>query len=303
MLGSASHRGLTMLVVFSVGAVVAASSLGIVRAERTNPNNGSIFRCDQGNACVEGNSTGPNTWGVLGVSRTDGVSGVTASTSGKGGVRGASHGTSGVAYGVIGTSSNGDGVVGAAMRKGDAGVHGFSRKGDGVEAESSGADSVALRALADQHQTYIFFGSNPSNLAQCSIDPNADLSCTGRFRSGSSVQTTHRNRHGERVAAYASESATATIEDVGTARMIGGVAEVRIDPAFAAMMDGRWYYVFLTPLGDTRGLYVSRKAALGFQVRETEHGKANLEFDYRIVAHPVDAPDDRLPTAAHAQAP
>ncbi len=112
------------------------------------------------------------------------------------------------------------------------------------------------------------------------------------------LQSTHRNDRGERVLAYASESATATIEDVGTARMNGGVANVRFDPAFAAVMDHRWYYVFLTPLGDTRGLYVNMKTPAGFQVRETERGRSNIEFDYRIVAHPVDASGERLPAAS-----
>jgi hypothetical protein len=52
------------------------------------------------------------------------------------------------------------------------------------------------------------------------------------------------------------------------------------------------------PLGEMRGLYVSRKTALGFQVREIERGRGNVDFDYRIVAHPIDASNDRLPTAA-----
>jgi hypothetical protein len=60
-------------------------------------------------------------------------------------------------------------------------------------------------------------------------------------------------------------------------------------------MDRKWYYVFLTPLGDTRGLYVSIKTPTAFQVREVEHGRSSLEFDYRIVAHPLDADNDRLP--------
>jgi hypothetical protein len=68
--------------------------------------------------------------------------------------------------------------------------------------------------------------------------------------------------------------------------MVGGVANVAIDPAFAAVMDHKWYYVFLTPLGDTRGLYVSAKAPSAFQVRESEGGRSRLEFDYRIVAGP-----------------
>jgi hypothetical protein len=105
------------------------------------------------------------------------------------------------------------------------------------------------------------------------------------------------------VLAYATESATATIEDVGTGRMVGGVANVSIDPAFASVMDGKWYYVFLTPLGDTRGLYVSEKAAASFQVRESEGGRSRLAFDYRIVAHPLDAKNDRLPLAPRVRMP
>jgi hypothetical protein len=117
------------------------------------------------------------------------------------------------------------------------------------------------------------------------------------------VRIRHANANGEHVLAYAAESATATIEDVGTARIVGGVANVRIDPAFASVTDHRWYYVFLTPLGDTRGLYVSTKTASAFQVRETEHGRSTLEFDYRIVAHPLDAENDRLPLAPAMRRP
>ena len=76
--------------------------------------------------------------------------------------------------------------------------------------------------------------------------------------------------------------------------MVGGVANVRIDPAFASVTDHKWYYVFITPLGDTLGLYVSTKSTSASQVRETEHGRSTLEFDYRIVAHPFDAKNDRF---------
>ena len=79
--------------------------------------------------------------------------------------------------------------------------------------------------------------------------------------------------------------------------MRDGVANVQINPDFASVMDHSWYYVFLTPLGDTRGLYVSMKTASAFQVRENEHGRHSLEFDYRIVAHPLGAATDRLPAA------
>jgi hypothetical protein len=228
-----------MLGVVAVGAAVAISSFGIVRAEHAIPNNSQIFRCNSGITCLGGVSTGHPT-------------------------------------GVVGKSSSGDRVTG----------------------ESGGTDTTAVRAHADGRRTYIFVGHNQANFAHCVIDPHADLFCTGSLTAGSTIQSAHRNSRGERVIAYAAESATATIEDVGTARMTGGVANVRIDPAFAALMDGRWYYVFITPLGETRGLYVSRKTALGFQVREIERGRGNVDFDYRIVAHPIDASNDRLPLAA-----
>jgi hypothetical protein len=160
----------------------------------------------------------------------------------------------------------------------------------------------ALEAKADSSNTYIFEGFNASTDGLCTIDYNATLSCTGGAVV-KNVRTRHTDANGEHVLAYAAESATATIEDVGTSRMVAGVANVQIDPAFASVMDRKWYYVFLTPLGDTRGLYVSMKTASGFQVRENEGGRSRVEFDYRIVAHPLDAKNDRLPLAPAMRRP
>jgi hypothetical protein len=296
-MSESSRRVRVALGMLLVGATVAISSLSIVRAERANPDNSKVYHCNSGIACVGGSSTGHGTVGVWGIGPNDGVFGVTNATNGKAGVRGLSPETTGLGYGVIGRSLNGHGVVGIATLKWDSGVLGTNEKGFGVTAESKGHEAAALVSIAESHHTAIFFGYNSTQPANCTIDANANLSCTGSIGAGTTVETTHRNERGERVHAYASESATATIEDVGTARMTGGAANVRFDPAFAAVMDRRWYYVFLTPLGDTRGLYVAMKTPLGFQVRETERGRSNLEFDYRIVAHPVDAGDERLPVA------
>ena len=50
-------------------------------------------------------------------------------------------------------------------------------------------------------------------------------------------------------------------------------------------------------MADTRGLYVSLKTPSGFEVREAQGGRSSLPFDYRIVARPLDAANDRLPLA------
>lgn len=293
-----SQQKLTLLGMVGVGAAIAVSSFGIVRADLPNTGSNMVFNCKAGSACVEGHSTGLNTKGVFGFSAGYGVEGLTRSVAGKAGVYGASRGTAGTANGVVGSSSNGDGVAGFSTgHKLDAGVRGFSNLGDGVNAESTGPGETAIRAEANNAATDIFIGDNPKNKTNCTMDPSANLTCTGTITGGAALRSEHRNGNGERVIAYSPESATATIEDVGTGRLAGGVANVRLDPSFAALTDKRWYYVFLTPLGDTRGLYVSVKTATGFQVRETERGRGNLEFDYRIVAHPIDASNDRLPPA------
>jgi hypothetical protein len=297
----------------AVGTVMAVSSLGIVRAEHVMPDK-SKFNCSSGTACVEGNSSGSGTWGVYGTGTTsDGVHGVTSSTNGNSGTSGISTATTGSAHGVYGRSSNGQGVYGTSSSSngveghstvaGGSGVAGIQRgtssnSGDGVYSESADTTNFyeAIEAKADSSNTYIFEGYNASTNGLCTIDYNAALACTGGAIV-KSVRTRHLNASGQHVLAYAAESASATIEDVGTARMVGGVANVTIDPSFAAVMDRKWYYVFLTPLGDTRGLYVSSKMATAFQVRESEGGRSRLEFDYRIVAHPLDARSDRLPLA------
>lgn len=304
----------------AVGVVVAFSSFTIVRAEHAQPEKSKTFNCTSGTACIEGNSTGSSTWGVYGISvSADGLHGVTNSTNGNSGASGISTGTSGSAHGIYGRSSNGQGVYGTSSSSngveghstasGGSGVAGIetgksSSSGDGVYAESADTTNFyeALEAKADSSNTYIFEGYNAVTDGLCTIDYNAALACTGGAIV-KNLRTRHTNANGQHVLAYAAESATATIEDVGTARLVAGVANVAIDPAFAAVMDHRWYYVFLTPLGDTRGLYVSSKTVSSFQVRESEGGRSRVEFDYRIVAHPLDAKNDRLPLARAMRMP
>lgn len=84
---------------------------------------------------------------------------------------------------------------------------------------------------------------------------------------------------------YANESPEYWFEDFGTIKLRNGHATVVIDPTFAEATNTHIpYKVFLTPNGNTRGLYVTRKSATGFEVRENGRGRSNVTFDYRIVA-------------------
>src|SRR5580658_5611977 len=84
---------------------------------------------------------------------------------------------------------------------------------------------------------------------------------------------------------YAVQSPQNWYEDFGTDELKNGVAMVALDPQFADVANtGVDYHVFLTPNGDCKGLYVTRKTAAGFEVHELGGGRASISFDYRIVA-------------------
>jgi hypothetical protein len=256
-----------------LGIAVAASSVTIARAGHVLPDKSKTYTCSSGTACVAGSSTGGHTWAVYAISTiADGVHGVTASTSGNSGVTGLATGTSGTAHGIFGRSSNGDGVYGITTQNDglSSGVYGIAGNGwglAGVSDDTSG-NYAAIAGVGNDSATNLFFVDNSATNGSCFIDRNGNLSCTGTITSSSSLRVRQQSSRGRRVLAYTPESASATIEDVG-ARMVDGVANVQIGSDFASVMDRGWYYVFLTPLGDTRGLYVSAKTPAAFQVRET----------------------------------
>jgi hypothetical protein len=69
---------------------------------------------------------------------------------------------------------------------------------------------------------------------------------------------------------------------------------VRFDPGFAALVELKGYHVFLTPYGDCKGMFVTKRAATGFQVCGQQGGSSNVSFSYRVVAKRKDVVAHRL---------
>jgi hypothetical protein len=90
---------------------------------------------------------------------------------------------------------------------------------------------------------------------------------------------------GSRRLMYAPLSPESWYEDVGRAELVEGRAEVALDADFAAVLgiDDDSYHVFLTPEGDTGGLYVSGRSARAFTVREQQNGTSSAGFSYRVL--------------------
>lgn len=114
----------------------------------------------------------------------------------------------------------------------------------------------------------------------CTVDTNGHENCPGNFSTAASVDPGKRQ-----VELYAVQSPQNWFEDFGSGRLTSGTASIILDRTFAETVNtASDYRVFLTPVGDCRGLYVSQKTATGFEVRELGGGQSNVSFDYRIVA-------------------
>jgi hypothetical protein len=163
------------------------------------------------------------------------------------------------------------GVIGTADNN-NAGY--FENNGAGASTLHIQNDSTNSGAILFEAQGYVGSGG------LCFIDGSGDLACSGAV--SNMVKAAESGRE---VETYSMQSPENWMEDFGTGTLQKGVAVVAIDPAFAGTVTAdASYHVFITPNGDSEGLFVINKTATSFEVRESKGGISSLTFDYRIVA-------------------
>ena len=114
----------------------------------------------------------------------------------------------------------------------------------------------------------------------CIVDVGGNLTCSGSITPAVPV-----NNGAKKVALYGMEAAENWFEDAGAGQLTNGSAIIRLDQTFAETVNTNMdYHVFLTPNGDCKGLYVSRKSPTSFEVHELGGGTSSIAFDYRIMA-------------------
>lgn len=239
-------------------------------------------------------------------------------------------GISAYGIGTLGETTTGVAVEGLAVGSGafvskpkysSIGVYGDADAGPGVYGYAHGttSDSYGTGAEEDQKARPAFFGESDGDAGNgiylrthsdgtiligttfengdvVSIDGNGNEILAGTLtQNGSPLMRTHRSA-GADVTMFGERSSTPTLEDLGEATLVNGQAYVSLDRAFAGTIDAHAkYLVFLTPEGDSRGLYVSAQSNRGFAVRENGGAHSTLAFDFRIVAKPYDTAAQRLP--------
>jgi hypothetical protein len=83
---------------------------------------------------------------------------------------------------------------------------------------------------------------------------------------------------------YAVEGPVALLEDLGSVHLVAGRARVELDPLFAETIELGDYSVFVSPRGETAGVYVASQDTRGFELREQQGGTSTLDVSYRVVA-------------------
>lgn len=285
------------------------------------PGEGMVAHSQLGNAVeshsVNGNALFGDTHNPSASTKlcASGVVGLDLSTDGgtlNFGVSGRSyHGTgvlglSGAGPGTSGTSRRGDGVDGNSDSSWGGNFHsvafggllGSSTHGTGVMAQSNSSahPALSIRALGTGP---LAEGRNAADVSVMSLDQQGNLTIAGTITTGGSCHvgcSKTRGGNGVSQLSYAPRESAPTMEDFGEARLVAGAAYVRLDPAFANAIDtSKSYLVFITPDGETKGLYVTMRSPSGFQVRENGAGRSSVQFSYRIVAKPYGADAPRLP--------
>jgi hypothetical protein len=311
--GSVSTAGVG---VYGVSAATSGTTAGVVGASASTAGYGVYGEGIVGVYGIDTSADGEN-YGVYGTSpQGDGVYGT--SIQGEGVYGNGLYGVygNGVAFGV---SGNGEevgvtgvgGLVGIGGTAGGQSITGSSPPLDaGAWGDTGGTSGSFAGVLATADSNNALFAANndpsgdyPTMVAEnfttathnpvfqtsspntysgsrhCTIDTSANLTCTGV------VSGVVQQGDGKQTAIYAMQSAENWLEDAGSGELANGSARVELDPAFAQTVNaGVEYHVFLTPNGDSKGLYVSHKTATSFEVHEQGGGASSIAFDYRIMA-------------------
>jgi hypothetical protein len=254
--------------------------------------------------------------GVAGTVSSDFAPGVAGTNNFKGpGVAGASDAGPGVmgesrdAFGVVGQSKgfgNGDGRgrggVDGSTFHGGAGVRGSSygaesKDGVGVEAYSAGGTALVAFGQTAAHlagDVFVYGNLHANDVVADLVASNIvahRLTVTGL----KSAAVPHPDGMHRRL--YCIESPECWFEDFGEASLKNGVATVKLDREFAALVKTGRYHVFLSSY-DAVQLYVSTRSREGFEIRALPDARGKVRqrarCAYRIVARRKDVKAPRL---------
>lgn len=93
------------------------------------------------------------------------------------------------------------------------------------------------------------------------------------------------NESNERTASYASTSLSVDVNAKGTAYLKNGEAEVVFDNKYKGLISSeKPIIVTVTPMGETKGVYIVSVNKEGFKIKENGNGTSNVSFSWMAIA-------------------
>jgi hypothetical protein len=190
-------------------------------------------------------------------------------------------------YGVFGVSTSGNGVIGQCDGANE-GVLGISATGVGLRGQSSA--SIGLFGSTATGFGGFFQATGAGGVA---LRAAGSVIVTGDFSATGMKSALVAGTDGDLRRVFCLESPDSMFEDFGRDKIVNGRGTVRLDPEFRAIIRGDEYEIFLTPLGECNGLYVSNMNRGGFEVKELGSGTSSVAFSYRVAGKRKDVGDDK----------
>lgn len=100
------------------------------------------------------------------------------------------------------------------------------------------------------------------------------------YRTGADVHL-QQNNNGENTVMYTQVSTEMTVQTYGIGSMQGGKSSIVFDQAFSDVVSsGEPIIVTITPIGETKGVFLQNVDGNGFAVSENNNGKSNVQFSW-----------------------
>lgn len=106
----------------------------------------------------------------------------------------------------------------------------------------------------------------------------------------------HDTGKSERAVTYSASSPDVTIMTSGQGRLLDGSSSVSFDQTFTDVISDKVPVIItVTPLGQTRGVYISESDSHGFTLKENDAGRSNADFFYIAIGRRAGYEDPVLP--------
>jgi hypothetical protein len=211
------------------------------------------------------------------------------------GVVGNNKSTGANGIGVQGVSTTGTGVVGSGPNGVNGNTTAVGGYGGFFTTTASSSTAVGGQIFGATSGSAAFVGAagagNYAAFFTGQVSINGSLFVSG----GAKSAAVKHPRTGDYRALYCVESPESWFEDFGEGKLVGGKAEVKLDPDFAVLIHTEDYHVFLTPRdAGCKGLAVTAQRGDAFTVQELNGGVSTGTFSYRVVGKRSDIKLDRL---------